>query len=882
MVRNASRSASPLDVRGGGSWAQHSQQHQQGAPLPPPTPRRNRSRVNSVDVDVDVPHDHSYTDETPPPRRRTASQRSSSGIGLALSLAAARSRAHHGDDDTSDTGAEGDEDNDEDVALHRRPVRARSSPHLPLEFLNTERLESGGMLTPSLQTSTRTPSVHPEHLADQRSPHHLTPEQIWQLRHAAFSLSPRGLAGLGLSASSTASAEHSEHTRIHAHDEDDHAHLSATEDFLPPPPPYEASEEGHHHAATAAAAAATLAAAHQSINLIELEQAHASLGRRLHGERERDREHDQNDEGDGNGDATDALAFRTRPSTRNRQHPRRTVSENTAGVAAPTSASASTTTAATTPPTAAAAAAALPPPAWQPKSDTEAEDDTTARDEVRETIGELRSMSGRPRSRARRSGRPNGRVSGGISQNAAVDAAAAAAAVVEEEDGDSGPPLWLLRWLLHPLRLLAAVPGCVGTFWLLRNAWTHYVLSEGSFTRRGPLDPLAPHVSNPFRLTCGVDFLLASLWACSTAYHALSLTTLMLRRWLVYYSLFPSLIRLIALQAICWPLVRLTIWVAGPDRPVEAWIVIASFTAFSDVVARWVTSNIADKAVVPRRAAPAVQPTSSSSSSRGKLQAGQRFWRAVMGAPFDSSTSESEGEGNDGDETDALSGSALSTSALDGIGRSGMTHILTRRIRNLRAATRAARRANDDAAGGREQTLSPLLDVTSGIETDEYDGETSDARGGRGADYDDDEYDDDDDEDPRRNGENSAAARARLALLLRRKKRRHRMRLKMAAVSGLSERGGSSAATSSSSLGFLSLFSKKATDDTMLLTSGELKVRIRSRRIFHWQVAMKRNVAPIGVLAYVTLWAMLLTSGGGQGGNGMAAAAREGPLHTYP
>lgn len=80
----------------------------------------------------------------------------------------------------------------------------------------------------------------------------------------------------------------------------------------------------------------------------------------------------------------------------------------------------------------------------------------------------------------------------------------------------------------------------------------------------------------------------------TAGFHALSFTTLLLRRWLLYYAIFPSLIRLVLLQALCWTLVRATLWSLGPNQDLPAWIVISVTTAFSDIVTRWVTSNIAD------------------------------------------------------------------------------------------------------------------------------------------------------------------------------------------------------------------------------------------------------------------------------------------------
>ncbi|PWZ01766.1 hypothetical protein BCV70DRAFT_199199 [Testicularia cyperi] len=178
----------------------------------------------------------------------------------------------------------------------------------------------------------------------------------------------------------------------------------------------------------------------------------------------------------------------------------------------------------------------------------------------------------------------------------------------EDEEDEEDFPL-MLKLLLHPLRILAAVPGCIGTFWLARNA---YLLAKmnGSLLSSGPLLIAADGTvlyamprevdwsSGPLQLgrrqPGALDFAVSCLWSISTAYHALSFTTLLLRRWLLYYSILPSLIRLVALQAICWPLVRLTVFVFGAEQPLGAWVVIGTTTALSDIVSRWVTSNIAD------------------------------------------------------------------------------------------------------------------------------------------------------------------------------------------------------------------------------------------------------------------------------------------------
>ncbi|EPQ30020.1 uncharacterized protein PFL1_02693 [Pseudozyma flocculosa PF-1] len=153
-------------------------------------------------------------------------------------------------------------------------------------------------------------------------------------------------------------------------------------------------------------------------------------------------------------------------------------------------------------------------------------------------------------------------------------------------DDEEEIPL-VLRVLLHPLRWLAVVPGCLGTFWLARNA---YLLA----TQDDRLYSSYAAVGAAVRQPGALDFAVSSLWSVFTAYYALSFTTLLLRRWLLYYSVLPSLIRLLALQAICWPLVRITVHVFGIRQPLGAWAVIGTTTALSDIVARWVTSNIAD------------------------------------------------------------------------------------------------------------------------------------------------------------------------------------------------------------------------------------------------------------------------------------------------
>lgn len=65
---------------------------------------------------------------------------------------------------------------------------------------------------------------------------------------------------------------------------------------------------------------------------------------------------------------------------------------------------------------------------------------------------------------------------------------------------------FVMRWLLHPLRILAAVPGCIGTFWLLHNAGLLFWRDAGGGLLNH--DPLEVTAGKPSAL----DFLIASLW----------------------------------------------------------------------------------------------------------------------------------------------------------------------------------------------------------------------------------------------------------------------------------------------------------------------------------------------------------------------------------
>ena len=118
-------------------------------------------------------------------------------------------------------------------------------------------------------------------------------------------------------------------------------------------------------------------------------------------------------------------------------------------------------------------------------------------------------------------------------------------------------------------------------------------------------------VSSPRPAGHRIDFIVSILWvrhrcvlprpffrspyqqAILTGYQCLALTTGLLRRWRVYYTPLPTLIRLLALQAICWPATQITLSVLDArKRPAICWAVIATTTCCSRAVQLWVTSNI--------------------------------------------------------------------------------------------------------------------------------------------------------------------------------------------------------------------------------------------------------------------------------------------------
>ncbi|KAI0665618.1 hypothetical protein C8Q78DRAFT_986174 [Trametes maxima] len=160
---------------------------------------------------------------------------------------------------------------------------------------------------------------------------------------------------------------------------------------------------------------------------------------------------------------------------------------------------------------------------------------------------------------------------------------------------------WLVQVLFQLFRLLAIVPAVFGTLWNI-----YHVLNP-------------PDGIDAWR----VDYFVSALWSVLTGWQCLQLTTGLLKRWKVYYSLFATLIRLLGLQgvllslinhcmqssscpsAICWPATHLTLSILDHEaRPLICWAAIGTTTCCSRSVQLWVTSNIVPAPVPPGGAAP--------------------------------------------------------------------------------------------------------------------------------------------------------------------------------------------------------------------------------------------------------------------------------------
>ncbi|KAF9074278.1 N-glycosylation protein-domain-containing protein [Rhodocollybia butyracea] len=140
------------------------------------------------------------------------------------------------------------------------------------------------------------------------------------------------------------------------------------------------------------------------------------------------------------------------------------------------------------------------------------------------------------------------------------------------------PSVRLTPLLFEFSRLLSVVPALCGVFYLAYHV-RYPPDSADDVSGRRPPDR--------------VDFLISILWALLTAHQCLSLTTGLLTRWRLYYPPLATLIRLVSLQAICWPATHFTLAILEHRiRPVIAWAVIGTTTCLSRSVQIWVTSNL--------------------------------------------------------------------------------------------------------------------------------------------------------------------------------------------------------------------------------------------------------------------------------------------------
>ncbi|KAI0315488.1 N-glycosylation protein-domain-containing protein [Amylostereum chailletii] len=126
--------------------------------------------------------------------------------------------------------------------------------------------------------------------------------------------------------------------------------------------------------------------------------------------------------------------------------------------------------------------------------------------------------------------------------------------------------------LFEASRLLSIVPAVFGFLYNVYYVW-HPPDSPPALSR--------------------LDFFVSALWAVLTGVQCLYLTTGLLVRWKVYYPPLSTLIRLLALQAICWPATHFTLTLLDhARRPVICWAVIGSTTSLSRSIQLWVTSNL--------------------------------------------------------------------------------------------------------------------------------------------------------------------------------------------------------------------------------------------------------------------------------------------------
>ena len=136
--------------------------------------------------------------------------------------------------------------------------------------------------------------------------------------------------------------------------------------------------------------------------------------------------------------------------------------------------------------------------------------------------------------------------------------------------------------LFHSLRMLAPIPALLGTLIHLYHFIHPPLRSEFNRSTRADYFAAAAWVY----LRCVRSRLgLNKVWqSILTGVQCLYFTTGLLTRWKAYYPLLPTLIRLLGLQAICWPATHYThvfLQYDGHSRPLLCWTVIGTTTCVS-------------------------------------------------------------------------------------------------------------------------------------------------------------------------------------------------------------------------------------------------------------------------------------------------------------
>ncbi len=106
------------------------------------------------------------------------------------------------------------------------------------------------------------------------------------------------------------------------------------------------------------------------------------------------------------------------------------------------------------------------------------------------------------------------------------------------------------------------------------------------------------------------------------------MTTGLTRRWLLYYDLPSTLLRLVSLQTICWPCTAITLGFLGHRQALAGWVLVGTCTAWSRSVQLWVTSNVPDSV-----AGKAIKGSSRSHSFSGKSSTTSLIGRKGGGPP---------------------------------------------------------------------------------------------------------------------------------------------------------------------------------------------------------------------------------------------------------